>query len=59
MEQKHKPLCIIASNKTMIPHLDQMIKNRIKQVGGPKKMEHLLIRKMIIAKRIAQKISPK
>lgn len=52
MEKQHKPLVVIASHKTLIPNLDQMIENRIKQVGGPRKMEHLLIRKQIIAKRI-------
>ncbi len=59
MVDKHKPLVVIASNKHQIPNLKQMIQKSIQRVGGPKKMEHLLIRKMIISKRIAhEKFAP-
>ncbi len=45
-------------NKTHIPNLDQMIQDRINQVGGEKRMKHVLIRQQIIAMRISRLRSP-
>jgi len=44
---------IIASNRTTIPNIKEMIAKRIQQVGGEQKMAHALIRQQIISERIS------
>lgn len=57
--EKYKPVVAMGPDETIIPNLDEMIQDSIKQVGGPKKMEHLLIRRQIITMRMEhEKLAP-